>query len=105
MTCNVGGVDTRAEHDRAVIALDNGDTFHGTYPAAASKGEAFAPLLNALHLDAVVLGLGQPATPDVHLQRVQDQLGHRQFAAARLARAVPPSGMKIVSWMKAASPT
>lgn len=36
----------------AVIALDNGDTLHGTYPAVHSKGEAFIAPLNALKLDA-----------------------------------------------------
>ena len=36
----------------AVIALDNGDTLHGTFPAVHSKGEAFIEPLNALKLDA-----------------------------------------------------
>ena len=27
-------------HPGGVLALDNGDTFHGTYSAVASKGEA-----------------------------------------------------------------
>jgi S-sulfosulfanyl-L-cysteine sulfohydrolase len=39
----------------AVIALDNGDTFHGTYVAVASKGEALVPLMNALGLDAMTV--------------------------------------------------
>lgn len=43
----------RAERPGAVLALDNGDTFHGTYPAVASKGEALVPLANALGLDAM----------------------------------------------------
>jgi len=43
----------RAERPGAVVALDNGDTFHGTYPAVESKGEALVPLVNALHLDAM----------------------------------------------------
>lgn len=36
----------------AVIALDNGDTLHGTFPAVNSKGEAFIKPLNRLGLDA-----------------------------------------------------
>lgn len=36
-----------------MIALDNGDTLHGTFPAVHSKGEAFVPLLNALAFDAM----------------------------------------------------
>lgn len=36
----------------AVIALDNGDTLHGTFAAVHSRGEAFVEPLNALGLDA-----------------------------------------------------
>lgn len=36
----------------SVVALDNGDTLHGTFPAVHSKGEAFIEPLNALKLDA-----------------------------------------------------
>jgi 2',3'-cyclic-nucleotide 2'-phosphodiesterase (5'-nucleotidase family) len=43
----------RTERPGAVLALDNGDTFHGTYPAVSSKGEALVPLANALGLDAM----------------------------------------------------
>lgn len=35
----------------SVIALDNGDTLHGTFPAVHSKGEAFIAPLNHLKLD------------------------------------------------------
>ena len=40
---NIGGV----------IALDNGDTFHGTFPAVWSKGKTLVPLVNAWELDAM----------------------------------------------------
>jgi 2',3'-cyclic-nucleotide 2'-phosphodiesterase (5'-nucleotidase family) len=43
----------RAERPGAVLALDNGDTFHGTYLAVESQGEAMVPLMNALELDAM----------------------------------------------------
>ena len=43
----------RAECKGSVLALDNGDTFHGTYPAVSSKGEALIPLVNALRFDAM----------------------------------------------------
>ncbi len=36
----------------SVVALDNGDTLHGTYPAVYSKGEAMIEPLNHLKLDA-----------------------------------------------------
>ena len=45
----------RAERPGAVLALDNGDTFHGTHVAVQSKGEALLPLLNALEFDAMTL--------------------------------------------------
>lgn len=43
----------RDEVSGSVLVLDNGDTFHGTYAAVASKGEALVPLMNALKLDAM----------------------------------------------------
>ena len=42
----------REERNGAVIALDNGDTLHGTYPCVHSKGEALIEPLNLLKLDA-----------------------------------------------------
>jgi 2',3'-cyclic-nucleotide 2'-phosphodiesterase (5'-nucleotidase family) len=42
----------RLERKGAVIALDNGDTFHGTFPAVHSAGEAFIEPVNLLGLDA-----------------------------------------------------
>lgn len=43
----------RKENSDGVIALDNGDTFHGTYPAVSSRGEALLGPLNALGLDGM----------------------------------------------------
>lgn len=45
----------RAETDGATIALDNGDTFHGTHAAVASRGLALVPALNVLGLDAMTV--------------------------------------------------
>ena len=45
----------RGERPGAVLALDNGDTFHGTYVAVQSRGEAMLPLMNALEFDAMTL--------------------------------------------------
>jgi 2',3'-cyclic-nucleotide 2'-phosphodiesterase (5'-nucleotidase family) len=42
----------RKERNGAVIALDNGDTFHGTFHAVQSKGETFIDPVNRLGLDA-----------------------------------------------------
>jgi S-sulfosulfanyl-L-cysteine sulfohydrolase len=43
----------RAENEGAVLALDCGDTFHGTYPAIESQGEVLVPILNSLGLAAM----------------------------------------------------
>ncbi len=45
----------RAERPGEVLALDNGDTFHGTYVAVQSQGESMLPLMNALAFDAMTL--------------------------------------------------
>ncbi len=45
----------RRETAGAVIALDNGDTFHGTHVAVASRGHALVPLMNALKMDAMTV--------------------------------------------------
>lgn len=45
----------RADRPDAVIALDNGDTFHGTHVAVADKGRKLVPMLNALRLDAMTV--------------------------------------------------
>jgi len=45
--------EVRNEKHGKVIALDNGDTIHGTFPAVNSKGQALVPILNKLELDAM----------------------------------------------------
>lgn len=43
----------RVENPNSVVALDNGDTVHGTFPAVNSKGKALVPILNQLNFDAM----------------------------------------------------
>ncbi len=43
----------RAELPGAVLAFDNGDTFHGTRPAVETRGGALLPVLSALRFDAM----------------------------------------------------
>lgn len=45
--------EAREKNPNGVLALDNGDTFHGTYPVVDSKGEMLIPFLNALQIDAM----------------------------------------------------
>lgn len=44
---------TEARADGPCLTLDNGDTFHGTRVAVASRGEALVPIMNALKIDAM----------------------------------------------------
>ena len=43
----------RAERPGATLAFDGGDTFHGTYAAVHTRGEALLPVLEALRFDAM----------------------------------------------------
>lgn len=45
--------DVRRERPGAVLALDNGDTFHGTYVPVRTRGEAMLPLMNELGFAAM----------------------------------------------------
>ncbi|MEO8930485.1 MAG: hypothetical protein ABI326_13465, partial [Caldimonas sp.] len=45
--------EARRDAAGATVTLDNGDTFHGTYAAVSTRGEAMVPAMNALGLDAM----------------------------------------------------
>jgi 2',3'-cyclic-nucleotide 2'-phosphodiesterase (5'-nucleotidase family) len=70
----------RNERPGAVLALDNGDTFHGTYVAVQSRGEALVPLLNALELDGMT-GHWDFAYGPAQLQSLTDRLSYPMLAA------------------------
>lgn len=65
----------RTERPGAAIALDNGDTLHGTYPAVQSRGQAFMPLPNALSLDAMTAHWEFAFGP-AHLRALAAQLSY-----------------------------
>ncbi len=44
----------RQTHDR-LLFLDNGDTFHGTYPVVQARGESLVPIMNRLRPDAMTV--------------------------------------------------
>lgn len=54
----------RGETGGAVLALDNGDTFHGTHVAVSSRGRALVPMMNALGLDAMTVHWEFAYTPE-----------------------------------------
>ncbi|NYT11898.1 MAG: bifunctional metallophosphatase/5'-nucleotidase [Methanomassiliicoccales archaeon] len=45
--------EAKDERPDSVLALDCGDTIHGTYPAVTTQGEAVVPILNAMEFDAM----------------------------------------------------
>lgn len=69
----------RRENPDGVVVLDNGDTFHGTYPAVVSRGEALIPLVNALKLDAMTAHW-EFAWGPAHFRKLVDRLDHPMLA-------------------------
>lgn len=75
----LAGYLTALRRKRSVIVLDNGDTFHGTYPAVHSKGEALVPILNAVGFDAMT-GHWDFAYGPPHLKSLAAQLDYPMLA-------------------------
>lgn len=69
----------RAERPGAVLALDNGDTFHGTYVAINSRGSALVPLMNALAFDAMTAHWEFAYGPE-HFRQLAAQLNYPVLA-------------------------
>ena len=65
--------------ERQVIALDNGDTFHGTYPAVESHGAALIPILNELEFDAMT-GHWEFAYGPERVREIAEQLDYPLLA-------------------------
>lgn len=77
--------EARAENPEGVLALDNGDTFHGTYPVVQSRGEVLVPILNALALDGMTAHWDFAYGP-AHLETLAAKLTF-PLLAANCARA------------------
>ena len=71
--------EIRQKNEGAVLALDNGDTFHGTFVAVHSKGEALVPLMNLLGLDAMTAHWEFAYGPD-GVKRLASQLTYPLLA-------------------------
>ncbi len=69
----------RTERNGAVIALDNGDTFHGTFHAVHSEGEAFIEPVNLLGLDAWTVHWDFAYGPD-RMRELATKLNHPLLA-------------------------
>lgn len=61
------------------MALDNGDTFHGTFAAVESRGAALVPVMNALGLDAMTAHWEFAYGP-AHFRALARQLAHPVLA-------------------------
>ena len=70
----------RLERNGAVIALDNGDTFHGTYHAVHTKGEALIEPVNLLGLDAWTVHWDFAYGPD-RMRELAAKLNHPLLAS------------------------
>lgn len=70
----------RLEQNGAVIALDNGDTFHGTFHAVHSDGEALIEPVNLLGLDAWTVHWDFAYGPD-RLRELAAKLNHPLLAS------------------------
>lgn len=86
---------TRADNPGGVVALDNGDTFHGTHLAVSTKGQALVAPVNALGLTAMTAHWEFAWGPD-HVHQLAAQLDHPLLAAncyskADGSRPFPPS--------------
>lgn len=69
----------RREHPDAVIALDNGDTIHGTFAAVHSQGQALVPVLNVLGLDGMTAHWEFAYGP-AQFRRITEQLHYPMLA-------------------------
>jgi 2',3'-cyclic-nucleotide 2'-phosphodiesterase (5'-nucleotidase family) len=63
----------------SVLALDNGDTLHGTFPAVHTRGEAMIAPLNKLDLDAWTVHWDMVYGPD-RLKELAGKLNHPLLA-------------------------
>ena len=70
----------RQENPGGVIALDNGDTFHGTHFAVQDRARAMVPLINALGFDAMTLHWEFAYGPE-RVAEISSELAHPMLAA------------------------
>ncbi|SSC66109.1 bifunctional metallophosphatase/5'-nucleotidase [Ciceribacter selenitireducens] len=69
----------RVETGGNLLTLDNGDMFHGTYPAVVSKGYGIVPAANALGIDAMTAHWEFAWGPD-HFEKLAAKLNYPVLA-------------------------
>ncbi len=94
----------RAEHQGQVLFCDCGDTFHGTYPALKTQGEAMIPVLNALGLDAMTAHWEFAYGPENFKQRASElnypMLAINVYNKATKELIFPPYEMKEIGGLR-----
>lgn len=71
--------EARKDNPQGVLAFDNGDTFHGTYPVVSTKGEMLVPILKALQFDAMTSHWDFAYGPD-QLESLMSKLDYPMLA-------------------------
>ncbi len=94
------------EANGQVLFLDNGDTFHGTYPVVQSHGESLVPILNELGLHAMTVHWDFAYGPQ-HLLKLREKLKYPMLAIniydQRTGKAfLPPYTMQEVGGLRVA---
>ncbi len=69
----------RDEANGQMLFLDNGDTFHGTYPVVQSRGESLVPIMNELGLAAMTVHWDFAYGPQ-HLLKLKQSLKYPMLA-------------------------
>ncbi len=69
----------REEAKGQALFLDNGDTFHGTYPVVQSRGESLVPIMNELGLAAMTVHWDFAYGPQ-HLLKLRQKLKYPMLA-------------------------
>ena len=69
----------RDEANGQVLFLDNGDTFHGTFPVVQSRGESLVPIMNELGLAAMTVHWDFAYGPQ-HLLKLRESLKYPVLA-------------------------
>lgn len=96
----------REETNGQMLFLDNGDTFHGTYPVVQSRGESLVPIMNELGLAAMTVHWDFAYGPQ-HLLTLRQRLKYPMLAIniydQRTGKAfLPPYTMHEVAGLKVA---
>ena len=89
-----------------MLFLDNGDTFHGTYPVVQTRGESLVPIMNLLGPDAMTVHWDFAYGPE-HLLELRDRLNYPMLGINIFSKKtgksfLPPYAIQEVGGLKVA---